>query len=122
MSTARKASSPINAPSTRGSNKPATQAEIEALPITVTDRKTAEQYLTQILICQMSGKTPLPVITAIRAAAFILKKHIACEIAEAAAKQLSDNLTPHIVQHVIAAIAPQNTKRERRTSLSRQQE
>ncbi|KAG0704754.1 hypothetical protein DFH29DRAFT_873592 [Suillus ampliporus] len=107
MSTVRKASSPINAPSTRSSNKPATQVEIEALPSTVTDRKTAKQYLTQILLYQMLGKTPLPVITAIRAVAFILKKHIACEIAEAAAKQLLDTLTPQIVQHVIAAIAPQ---------------
>jgi len=47
------------------------------------------------------------VITAIRAVAFILKRHSACEIADVAAKQLIDNLTPHLVNNVIAAIAPQ---------------
>lgn len=51
-------------------------------------------HLTSILfhITQMSANIPLPVTSAIRAVAFILKKHSACEIMKATAKQLASDL------------------------------
>ncbi|KAG1735860.1 uncharacterized protein EDB91DRAFT_1083499, partial [Suillus paluster] len=55
----------------------------------------------------MSSTTPLPVTSAIRVVAFLLKDHVACDIAESAATQLTDALTPWLVDHVVAAIAPQ---------------
>ncbi|KAG1724725.1 hypothetical protein EDB19DRAFT_1834058 [Suillus lakei] len=59
----------------------------------------------------MSAVTPAPVTAAIRAVAILLRKHIICKIAEAAAKSLSstlaDSVTTHLVDHTIAALAPQ---------------
>ncbi|KAG1791261.1 uncharacterized protein HD556DRAFT_1310124 [Suillus plorans] len=55
----------------------------------------------------MSSTIPLPVTSAIRAVAFLLKDHVACEIADSTATRLTDVLTPRLVDHVIAAIAPQ---------------
>ncbi|OAX31620.1 hypothetical protein K503DRAFT_811559 [Rhizopogon vinicolor AM-OR11-026] len=118
--------SPTIGPNTRKTTRtPLTQTEIEAIPNPVTDHISAEKYLSKTLISQIdepytlthltsillhitqiSGNTPLPVITAIRVVAFIMKKHTACEIATAAAKQLMDTLSSHIVNNVIGAIAP----------------
>jgi hypothetical protein len=76
-------------------------------------------HLTSILfhITQMSSATPVPVNAAIRAVAFLLKKQIVCEIAEAAARnlaedltnRLTDTLTTRLIDHTIAALAPQVT-------------
>ncbi|KAG2049923.1 hypothetical protein BDR06DRAFT_974877 [Suillus hirtellus] len=55
----------------------------------------------------MSSTTPVHVTSAIRAVAFIMKEHVASEIAELAAKQITDNLTAKLVDHVVAAISPQ---------------
>ncbi|KAG1883271.1 hypothetical protein F4604DRAFT_1677619 [Suillus subluteus] len=82
--------------------------DIEAMSNSVMDTTSAEAFLTSKLLChsnqpftlshltsilfhitQMSTGTPLPVITAIRAVTFILKKYTACEIANAAAEQLA---------------------------------
>src|SRR5437588_1735438 len=120
-------SSPTLGPNTRKTTRtPITQLEIETIPSEVTDFTSAEKYLSKIQlsqsdepftlthltsillhITQLSVNTPLPVITATRAVAFILKKHTACEIASAAAKQLTDTLSSRIVNNVIGAIAPQ---------------
>ncbi|KAG2062342.1 hypothetical protein BDR06DRAFT_1001429 [Suillus hirtellus] len=114
-------------PNTRKTTRrPALMADIEAMANTVMDTRSAENYLTAKLLCligepfdfihlssilfhitQMSGTIPLPVITAIRAVAFLLKKNTACEIAEAAATWLSAMLTSQVVEQVIAAIKPQ---------------
>jgi hypothetical protein len=55
--------------------------------------------------------TPAPVTAAIRAVAILLRKHVVCEIAEAAAKTISstltDSLATRFVDHTIAALAPQ---------------
>ncbi|KAG2351250.1 hypothetical protein BDR07DRAFT_1502152 [Suillus spraguei] len=59
---------------------------------------------------QMRDTIPLPVTTTIRAAAYILKKHTACEMATEVAKKISDTLTPCIIEHVVGAIAPQMAK------------
>jgi hypothetical protein len=118
---------PPNGPNTRRTTRnPTTVEEIEASQSCVTDTESAEKFLSTKLLCQegqpysavhlstilfhitqMSSATPLPVNTAIRAVAFLLKRHVAYEIAEVAAKHLSDMLAPRIVDHVIAAIAPQ---------------
>lgn len=55
----------------------------------------------------MSSSTPVLVIAAIRAVAFILKDHAASEIATLVAEQVTDEVTSKIVEHVIAAISPQ---------------
>ncbi|KAG1784716.1 uncharacterized protein HD556DRAFT_1314843 [Suillus plorans] len=55
----------------------------------------------------MSSTTPLPVTSAIRVVAFLLKDHAACEIMDSVAARLMDMLTPKLVDHVIATIAPQ---------------
>lgn len=58
-------------------------------------------------ITQMSSTTPAPVIAATRAVAFILKDHVASEIANMVAKQVTDSVTAKLVDHVVAAISPQ---------------
>lgn len=77
----------------------------------VMDTATAEAFLSYKLLChmnepftlshltsvlfhitQMSANIPLPVTSAIRAVAFILKKHSACEIMKATAEQLASDL------------------------------
>lgn len=122
---------PIGGPNTRRTIRTQpTAEEIIATPNNVMDTDSAEKFLSSKLLCQegqpyslthlvsilfhitqMSATTPLPVVSAIRAVAFILKKHTACEIAEAAARQLADTLsdaiTGKIVDHAIAALAPQ---------------
>ncbi|KAG0691999.1 Alpha/Beta hydrolase protein, partial [Suillus ampliporus] len=121
-------------PNTQQNNKnPLSQNEIEALPSTVTNYKTAEQFLAKNLlsladepftlthvisillqITQMHDSTPLPVVAAICTTAFILKKHVvdemASEIASEVTHQITDTLTPHISNHVVGAIAPQMAK------------
>ncbi|KAG1731316.1 uncharacterized protein EDB91DRAFT_1085076 [Suillus paluster] len=102
------------------------QGNIEAMSSIVKDSASGGKYLASTLLChigqpytlthlisilfqitQMSGNIPLPVVTAIRAVAFLMKDHVACEVAKLVAKQLMDTLTPCLVDHVIAAIAPQ---------------
>lgn len=102
------------------------QNDIESMASNVKDSESGKQYLISKLICnidqpftlthlisvlfqitQMSSTIPLPVTSAIRAVAFLLKDHVACEIADSAATRLTDVLTPRLVDHVIAAIAPQ---------------
>ncbi|KAG1873974.1 hypothetical protein F4604DRAFT_1904060 [Suillus subluteus] len=123
------------APSTRKTVRSQTTVEeIMAIRSTVMDTKSAEAYLESKLLCQvgqpytlshlstilfhitqMSTVTPVPVNAAIRAVAFLLKKQIVCEIAEAAAKELAltlsgtltESLSTRLVDHTIAAIAPQ---------------
>ncbi|KAG1861096.1 hypothetical protein DFJ58DRAFT_725789 [Suillus subalutaceus] len=108
--------------------------DIIATPSNVMDTDSTKNFLTSKMLCQegqpytlthlvsilfyitqMSSATPVPVITAIRAVAFILKKHITCEIADAAAQylattladSLAESLTYWLVDHTIAALAPQ---------------
>ncbi|KAG1864425.1 hypothetical protein F4604DRAFT_1683421 [Suillus subluteus] len=93
---------------TRSSNVTLTSLEIEAQPSTVTDAASAH-------ITQISGATPLPVLTAIRSVVYLLKQHVIDEISEAAAQQITttvaqqvmESITEKLVDHVIAAIAPQ---------------
>ncbi|KAG2355662.1 hypothetical protein BDR07DRAFT_1490529 [Suillus spraguei] len=131
---------PPNAPNTRKTTRNPTSAEdIMALPNDVMDTTSAEKFLTSKLLClegqpftlthlssilfhitQMSTTTtPVPVTAAVRAVAFILRKHVVCEIAEAAAKNLATSLSTsltatltkslstRLVDHTIAALAPQ---------------
>lgn len=122
-------SSPTTGPHTRRNARRPTQEEIETLPNKVMDTKSAECYLqdkllsiqnqpftlthiTSILfhITQMTTGIPLPVTTAIRAVAFVLKRHIACEIAEAAAEHLSDSISPKVTDQILATLTPQIDK------------
>jgi hypothetical protein len=122
---------PTNAPNTRCTTRnPSTTDDILALPNDVMDTTDAEKFLASKLLCledqpftaahlssilfhitQMSSATPSPVIAAIRAVAFLLRKQVVCEIAEAAANTLASSLTESIssrlVDHTIAALAPQ---------------
>lgn len=122
---------PTNAPNTRRTTRnPITTDDILALPNDVMDTTDAEKFLTSKLLClenqpftaahlssilfhitQMSSATPTPVIAAIRAVAFLLRKQIVCEIAEAAANtlatSLTDTISSRLVDHAIAALAPQ---------------
>lgn len=93
---------------------------------TVMDTATAEAYLSYKLLChmnqpftlphltsilfhitQMSANIPLPVNSAIHVVAFILKKHTACEIAQAAAEQLATDLVPQLTAQLKDAITLQ---------------
>ncbi|KIK34516.1 hypothetical protein CY34DRAFT_97858 [Suillus luteus UH-Slu-Lm8-n1] len=107
---------PSVGPNTRHTTRiPTSSAEIEAMWNSVMDTASAEAFLSYKLLChrneaftlahltsilfhitQMSANIPLPVTTAIRAVAFILKKHTACEIAKAAAEQLASDLVPQL--------------------------
>jgi len=106
-----------------------TQESIEALPNVVNSPESAEKFLIKKLLChedepftlthlvstlfhitQISPATPLPVVTAIRAVAFLLKKHAVCEIADTVSQQISTALIPHLVDNFIGAIAPQIAK------------
>lgn len=122
---------PTGGPNTRRTIRTqSTTEEIIAMPNNVMDTDSAEKFLSSKLLCQegqpyslthlvsilfhitqMSATTPIPIISAIRAVAFILKKHAVCDIAEAASKQLADTLsdaiTNKLVDHAIAALAPQ---------------
>jgi hypothetical protein len=126
---------PTQAPNTRRTTRtPNSIEDIIAAPHDVMDTDSAEKFLTSKLLClenqsftlahlssilfhitQMSAATPVPVVSAIRVVAFILKKHTACEIAEAAAKTLAtslsaaltDSISTRLVDHTIAALAPQ---------------
>ncbi|KIK33067.1 hypothetical protein CY34DRAFT_100311, partial [Suillus luteus UH-Slu-Lm8-n1] len=122
---------------TRSAITTLTSTEIEALPSTVSDAVSAHKYLTKKNLCfetepytlthltsillqitQISGSIPLPVTTAIRAAVFLLKQHVADEITETVSKQITETVTKQIteavtvklVDHVVAAIAPQVAK------------
>jgi flagellar biosynthesis/type III secretory pathway chaperone len=119
---------------TRSTNVILTSSEIEVQASTVNDATSAHLYLKKKSLChatepytinhlisvllqitQISGSTPLPVLTAIRSVIFLLKQHETDEIAEAVATQvsasvtqnISDSITTKLVDHVIAAIAPQ---------------
>ncbi|KAG2130977.1 uncharacterized protein EDB93DRAFT_1255633 [Suillus bovinus] len=118
---------PPNDPNTRRTiRNPTTSKEIEALQSCIMDTECAEKFLSAKLLCQegqpyslahlttilfhitqMSVVTPLPVNAVICAVAFLLKQHVAYEITEAATKHISDTLTPQIIDHIIAAVAPQ---------------
>ncbi|KAG1880141.1 hypothetical protein F4604DRAFT_1679248 [Suillus subluteus] len=138
---------PANAPNTRKTTcNPTTVGDIMAMPNDIMDTADAEKFLNSKLLCidgqpftlphlssilfhitQMSNATPAPVTAAIRAVAFILRKHVVCEIAEAAAKNLvtslstslsaslstsisstlTESLSTRLVDHTIAALAPQ---------------
>ncbi|KAG2357201.1 CHAT domain-containing protein [Suillus spraguei] len=122
---------PPPAPNTRRTSRnPTSLEDIMATPHDVMDTDSAENFLTSKLLCiegqpftlinlssilfhitPMSSVTPAPVHAAIRAVAFLLRKHTACEIAEAAAKNLATSLTDaltntlsnRIVDHTVAA-------------------
>ncbi|KAG2335760.1 hypothetical protein BDR05DRAFT_1006478 [Suillus weaverae] len=100
---------------------PTSTASIELITNTIMDTASAESYLITKMLCQKDQpyslthlssilfhitQIPLPVTTAVRAVAFILKKHIVCEIAEAAASHLSSKLTQQLVEQITAAIKP----------------
>ncbi|KAG2743516.1 hypothetical protein P692DRAFT_20745645, partial [Suillus brevipes Sb2] len=104
----------------------ATQESIELQVNKVMDSNSGKTFLESKLLChidqpftlehlisvlfqitQMSNTTPAPVIAATRAVAFILKEHAASELASLVAKQVTDNVTSKLVDHVIAAISPQ---------------
>lgn len=121
--------SPTQGATTRCSAKQAlSQNDIEKLPSIVMDPISTEQYLSLNLLCHLDElftlihlistlfhitqlpKTSLPVVTAIRATVFLLKKHTTDEIAETVACQLSNTLTSKSVDHIIATIAPQVAK------------
>ncbi|OJA15712.1 hypothetical protein AZE42_12979, partial [Rhizopogon vesiculosus] len=106
-----------------------TQESIEALTNVVNSPESAEKFLIKKLLChedepftlthlvsilfhitQISSATSLPVVTAIRAVAFLLKKHAVCEIADTVSQQISTDLIPHLVDNFIRAIAPQIAK------------
>ncbi|KAG2068760.1 hypothetical protein BDR04DRAFT_1157432 [Suillus decipiens] len=93
---------------------PTSLEEIIATPSSVMDTESAEKYLMSKLLCQMgqsfmlthltsilfhitqmSSATPALVNAAIRAVMFLLKKRI------------DNTLTTHLVDHTIAALAPQ---------------
>lgn len=114
---------------TRQTRKSApTQDDIEALPSTIKNTVNAEEYLKKNLLCHIDEPftlthlisvlfhitqlkaVPLPAVEAIRAVAFIMKKHEANEIAETITDQITNNLSPRIAEYVIAAIAPQVAK------------
>ncbi|KAG1860233.1 hypothetical protein DFJ58DRAFT_726025 [Suillus subalutaceus] len=106
------------APNTRKTTRSQTSVEeIMATRSAVMDTESAEAYLASKLLCQvgqpftlthlstilfhirqMFTVTPVPVNAAICAVAFLLKKQMVCEIAEAAAKELALTLS---------ALAPQ---------------
>ncbi|KIK47994.1 hypothetical protein CY34DRAFT_72772, partial [Suillus luteus UH-Slu-Lm8-n1] len=90
--------------------------------------ENAEEYLNKNLLCHIDEpftlthlisvmfhitqlkSVPLLAIEAIRAVAYIMKKHEANEIAETITNQITNNLSPRIAEHVIAAISPQVAK------------
>jgi len=123
------ASTPPQINTRRTTKSNITQDSIEALPNTVNNIESAEKFLIKKLLChedepftlnhlvsilfhitQISPSTPLPVITAIRAVAFLLKKHAVCEITDSVSQQITSTLVPHLVDNFIGAIAPQIAK------------
>ncbi|KAG1717354.1 hypothetical protein EDB19DRAFT_2008500 [Suillus lakei] len=84
---------------------------LEAKLLCHVDQPFTLNHLISVLfqITQMSSSTPVPVVAAIRAIAFILKDHAASELATLVAKQVTDDVTSKLVDHVIAAISPQVT-------------
>ncbi|KAG2747165.1 hypothetical protein P692DRAFT_201791369 [Suillus brevipes Sb2] len=123
-------SPPIALNTRRTVRNPTSADDILAMPNDVMNATDAEKYLTTKLLClegqpftlqhlssilfhitQMSAVTPAPVTAATRAVAILLRKHVVCEIAEAAAKTISstltDSLATRLVDHTIAALAPQ---------------
>ncbi|KAG1793279.1 uncharacterized protein HD556DRAFT_1308717 [Suillus plorans] len=116
----------IEGHNTRRNPRRTTSEEIEAMPNKVMDTRGAECYLQEKLlsirdqplmlthlssvlfhITQMSSGIPLPVITAIQAIAFILKCHTACEIAKAAAKHFTNNISTSLTEQLTMAISLQ---------------
>ncbi|KAG0697873.1 hypothetical protein DFH29DRAFT_1020624 [Suillus ampliporus] len=112
-------------PATRSNKSPLPQAEIELLPNSVTNAESAKKYLASTLLSQADEphttlhltailfqitqmkSVPLPALTAIRLVAFLLKKHTASKIAKLVAQQITESLSTHLVNNVIAAISPQ---------------
>lgn len=126
---------------------PVTQETIEALTNRVKDAPSGKTFLESKLLChvgqpftvnhlisvlfqitQMSSSTPVPVVAAIRAVAFLLKDVETCNVVDAITKQaahsittkldddnvadalsrkITDNITARLVDHVVAAISPQ---------------
>lgn len=60
-------------------------------------------------ITHMSSSTPVLVVATIQAVAFILKYHVASELATLVAKQVTDEVTSKLVDYMVAAISPQVT-------------
>jgi hypothetical protein len=116
---------PTGIPTRQSKKSMLTQEDIEVIASTVMNIENAEDYLNKNLLCHSDQPfsithiisvlfhitqlkaIPLPAIEAIRAVTFILKKHEANEIAELVAESITDNLAPKIVDHIIAARAPQ---------------
>ncbi|KIK40535.1 hypothetical protein CY34DRAFT_87162 [Suillus luteus UH-Slu-Lm8-n1] len=82
---------------------------LEAKLLCHVDQPFTLNHLILVLfqITQISSSTPVPVIAAIQAIAFILKDHVASELATLVAKQVTDEVTSKLVDHVVAAISPQ---------------
>jgi len=117
------------APTTRRTAKTRiTQNAIESQQNTVSDTESAKNYLSKNLLCiidepftiphlistlfhitQMTNIS-LPVISAIRAVAFLLKEHNNNETAKTISTEVSNHLSQHISNHIVAAIAPQVAK------------
>lgn len=116
-------------PNTRHTTRhPTSSADIEAMSNTVMNTATAEAFLSYKLLChknepytlshltsilfhitQMSANMPVPVTSAIRAVAFILKKHAACEIAKTAAEQLASELVPQLTAQLKETLSSHTT-------------
>lgn len=126
---------------------PITQEAIEVMPNRVRDAPSGKTFLESKLLChigqpytvnhlisvlfqitQMSNSTPVPVVAAIRAVAFVLKesetdntadlisqqvlnslniKLTDIDIANTISKQVTNDITAKLVDHVVAAISPQ---------------
>ncbi|KAG2741121.1 hypothetical protein P692DRAFT_20691751, partial [Suillus brevipes Sb2] len=112
---------------TRSSIITLTSTEIEAQANTVFDATSAHSFLKKKSLChatepytlnhiisvllqitQISGSTPLPVITAIRSVVFLLKQHVvdeiseatACQISNTVAQQVTDTVATKLVDHI----------------------
>ncbi|KAG2747348.1 hypothetical protein P692DRAFT_201867111 [Suillus brevipes Sb2] len=126
---------------------PVTQESIEALTNRVKYAPSGKTFLKSKLLChvgqpftvnhlisvlfqitQMSSSTPVPVVMAIQAVAFLLKDVETCNVvdvitkqaahsittkldddnvADALSRKITDNITARLVDHVVAAISPQ---------------
>ncbi|KAG2757241.1 hypothetical protein P692DRAFT_20713113, partial [Suillus brevipes Sb2] len=121
-----RAPSPATNTATRQTRKSTlSQEDIEALPSTIKNTENAEEYLTKNLLCHIDQPftlthlisvlfhitqlkaIPLPATEAIRAVAYLLKNHEANDMAEVIIERVTNNLSPKIAEHIVAAIAPQ---------------
>ncbi|KAG2132121.1 uncharacterized protein EDB93DRAFT_1107958 [Suillus bovinus] len=83
---------------TRNSVKmPLPQNNIKLLPNAVNDYNSAEKFLAKNLLSLLDEP-------------YTIAHHSICKTANEIARQLTDTLTPHIIDHVVRAIAPQMAK------------